>query len=104
MIYLLAVMFISLFTTAGAVAQLGRSIALKAVNEEPIWAVTIGESFANYTPLKPDSRTTEIIGLAGNWILPELLEASFVGLLAATIFEFHRRRWRDQLRRESGDG
>lgn len=104
LIYLLAVMFVTLLAAAGAVAQMGRSVAREAVNDNPTWAVTIGTSFANYTPVIPETRRTEFIGLGGNQIWHELLTAGLVGLLAAAIFEFHRRQWRVLLRKESGDG
>jgi hypothetical protein len=102
--YLLAVMFVTLLVAAGAVAQMGRAVAREVVNEDAIWAVTVGESFVNYTPVMPETRRFEFIGLGANQIWSELLEAGLVGLLAAVIFEFHRRRWRELLRKESGDG
>jgi hypothetical protein len=102
--YLLSVMFVTLLAAAGAVAQMGRSVAREAVNEDPIWAVTVGESFVNFTPAIPDPRRPEFIGLGRNQIWHELLEASLVGLLAAAIFEFHRRRWTKLLREESTHG
>jgi|SRR5919108_2205076 hypothetical protein len=103
-IYLLSVMFVTLFTTAGAVAGLGTTVAREVVEDEPVWAVTIGTSFANYAPIFPDARRTELIGLGGGQIWSGLLEAGLVGLLAAAIFEFHRRKWRELLLKETGDG
>lgn len=101
-IYLLAVMFISLFTTMGAIAQIGRIVARESFDEVEVWAVTFGTSFAHYTPLIGEETTTYTMG--SDWAWSELLRAAIVGLLGVIIFEFHRRRWRDLLRTESGHG
>lgn len=101
-VYLLAVMFVTLLSTAGAVSQMGRTLALEAINEEPVWAVTFGTSFRNYTPLIGPETTTYSLGVSRTW--SEILRPGAVGLLAAAIFEFHRRQWKDLLRREIGDG
>lgn len=103
-IYLLSVMFITLLITAGAVASVGAAIAREAVSDDPAWLVTVGTSFANYEPLIPESRRYASYGLAGGGVGSELLRAALVGLVAAGIFEFHRRQLRDLLRKETGDG
>jgi hypothetical protein len=95
-------MFISLFTTAAAVAQIGRVVAREAMDEVPVWAVTVGTSFTNYTPLVGGETT--VLTIDQGWAWPELLRAALIGLLGLVVFEFHRRRWRVLLRRERGDG
>lgn len=103
-VYLLSVMFVTLVTTAGAVAQIGRVVAREAIDEDPVWAVTVGESFTNYTPVLPESRRYGFIGLGDVQTWSDLLKAGLMGLLAASIFEFHRRQWNVLLVREVGDG
>lgn len=103
-IYLLSVMFITMFTTAGAVAVMGGVVAREAVNQEPIWAVTVGTSFANYEPIIPEPQRTEFIGLPTDRLVSELLGTGLVGLLGLTVFGLHRRQWKVLLRKESGDG
>lgn len=103
-IYLLSVMFITLFTAAGAVASVGAAIAREAVNDDALWAVTVGRSFATNQPLDPEGRHYELYGLTNRTIAAELLRAALVGLLATAFFESHRRQWRQLLRKERGDG
>lgn len=103
-IYLLSVMFVALFTTAGAVAEIGGVVAREAVDQEPIWAITVGTGFANYEPIIQETQRTEFIGPPTDRLVSELLRAGLVGLLGLTVFEFHRRQWKVLLRRESGDG
>jgi hypothetical protein len=101
-VYLLSVMFITLLTTAGAVASLGMTAVREAITDDPVWAVTVGESFSNYTPLNPEARRYEVFGPGLG--APDLVRAALLGLIAVAIFEFHRRKWRDLLRMERGDG
>jgi hypothetical protein len=102
--YLLAVMFVTLLAGAGGVAQMGRAVAQEAGNEESLWAVTVGTSFAHYEPVIPETRRTVFMGLGRNELWSEILRTGLVALLAASIFEFHRRRWRELLRNERAHG
>lgn len=111
-VYLLAVMFIALFATAGAVAQIGGTLA-DLVTEEP--GVPLAPpplpapvpTFEGVEEIPyPESPAGEggfLLAASPDPTLSRVLEAAFVGLLAAGIFEFHRRQWRVLLRKEGDD-
>lgn len=106
-VYLLAVMFITLFTTAGAVAQIGGALA-DLVADEPGISPPL-PPVATLEPIEeiPPESHGAVAGFSAappNRTLSQSLEAGFVGLLGLAIFEFHRRQWRVLLREEIGDG
>jgi hypothetical protein len=101
-IYLLAVMFVTLITSAGSLAQMGSTLAREAFGAEPIWSVTVGTSFANYRPLADQELAAYSLGVSQ--ALSEILRSALAGILAIGIFEFHRRRFRELLRRETTNG
>jgi hypothetical protein len=112
-IYLLSVMFIALFTTASAVAQIGGTLA-NLVQEErgipPPLPPPIPAPIGTLEPveeIQPESRgyvAPEFLTAPQDRTLSQVLRAGLVGLLGLTIFEFHRRRWSVLLRKESTDG
>jgi hypothetical protein len=105
-IYLLSVMFITLLTTAGAVAQIGGTLA-NLLNDEPEFPTPVLEPLPPVATLEPVEipPVSVRVGLGpANPTVSRILEGLLAGLLAAAVFEFHRRRWRDLLRGESGDG
>lgn len=110
-IYLLSVMFITLLTTAGAVAQIGGTLA-DLVKEEagvsppPLPLPPVG-TLEPIEEIPPESRgyaAPEFLAASPDRTVSQVLEAGLVGLLGLTVFEFHRRQWKVLLRRESGDG
>lgn len=108
-IYLLSVMFITLLTTAGAVAQIGGTLG-NLVNGEPDVPTPVLEPIPPVATLEPVEIPPEQDS-AGGFLRTspdptgsEVLGGLLVALLAAAIFEFHRRRWRDLVGRESGHG
>jgi hypothetical protein len=109
-IYLLVVMFITLFTAAAAVARMGATLAENVVDDEPELPhryTTFGPRgpgvFEETPPLPPEGEL--VPGYAArDRVGADLLEAVLVGLLTAAIFELHRRRWNDLLRKERGHG
>jgi hypothetical protein len=108
-IYLLSVMFITLLTAAGAVAQIGGTLA-NLVKDEPDVPTPILEPIPPVATLEPVEIPPEQDSAAGflrtspDPTASQVLEGLLVALLAGAIFEFHRRRWRDLLGRESGHG
>jgi hypothetical protein len=112
-IYLLSVMFIMLFTIVGAAAQVGRTLA-DSVNEEPAIEPPVAppvpgpvatlEPVEAIPPEPPGPRVAGFVSAPTDRTVSQVLEAGLVLLLAAGIFEFHRRQWRELLRRETGDG
>jgi hypothetical protein len=111
-IYLLSVMFIAMFIAAAAVAQIGRTLAREVTGGGgAVWTVTAGTSFTRYerfpeeAPLEPLREAgTVSYGLAESPFLSELSRSVLVFGLATVTFEFHRRRWRELLGKETGDG
>jgi hypothetical protein len=109
-IYLLSVMFITLLTTAGAVAQIGGTLA-NLVNDEPDVPTPVLEPLPPVATLEPIEIPPESVP-AGFVPLPpspdptvsQILEGLFIGMLSAGIFEFHRRRWNVILRAEAERG
>jgi hypothetical protein len=111
-IYLLSVMFVSLLTAAGAVAQVGETLADLAgdkfatrapIPELPPPVATL-EPGQEIPPEARDVAAAGFVGLPPDPNMSQFLEAGLVGLLSAAIFEFHRRKWRELLRKERGDG
>jgi hypothetical protein len=111
-IYLLSVMFIALFTTAGAVAQIGGTLAHMVANEPgipppgplPLPPVATLEPVKEIPPESRGYAVPEFLAAQPDRTLSQILEAGLVGLLGLTFFEFHRRQWKVLLRKESGDG
>lgn len=109
-IYLLSVMFITLFTTASAVAQIGGTLA-NLMQEEPgvppPLPPPIPAPAATLEPVEeipPESRgyaAPEFLTAPQDRTLSQVFRAGLVGFLGLTIFEFHRRRWSFLLRKES---
>jgi hypothetical protein len=111
-IYLLVVMFIMLFTAAAAVARMGATLAENVVDLEPgipRAATPFGPPpgprvIEERPPLPPEAELTPVDEYrAADRMGADLLEAGLAGLLAAAIFQFHRRRWNDLLRKETGN-
>lgn len=111
-IYLLSVMFITLLTTAGAVAQIGGTLA-NLVNDEPDVPIRVPEPVpeplppvATFEPVEipPESVSGGFLPASPDPTVSQILEGLLVGLLAAAIFEFHRRWWNVILRAEAGSG
>jgi hypothetical protein len=110
-IYLLSVMFLTLFTTAAAVGQIGSTLADLVKDEhvvEPPVAPPIPGPVATLEPIEQIPRESRPVGgfLAAppDQTLSKVLESGFVGLLGLAIFEFHRRQWRVLLSREISHG
>jgi hypothetical protein len=104
-IYLLSVMFITLLTSAGAAAQIGGTLA-NLVNDRPDSPTPVPEPLPPVATLEPVENPPESVATGGftpssDPTLSQVLEGLLVGLLAAAIFEFHRRKWRQLLDRET---
>ena len=94
-VYLLVVMFISLFGTVVSVQQLLSTLVSEAVGTAggagSYWAFTVGTGSTTYTSL-------------GSRIFPEVLQALIAGLLAGGVFAFHARKLRDLVTRDESGG
>lgn len=104
-IYLLSVMFITLFTTASAVAQIGGALAEEVGGRQPPLLEIVGGQGTVEIPLESRGYVApEFLTAPQDRTLSQVFRAGLVGLLGLTVFEFHRRRWRVLLRKESTDG